>query len=112
MAISFYTDFLKVSDELEYRQNYSLLALFKGEHDMIQTAPGLSAGLADLNPSRVPRNVAGTFVDSYGFVNFTSWDGTGSAAVILSIDDYQTLPCERVSFDAETGMYGLVGGGD
>ena len=78
---------------------------------MVQTPAGQTSGMADLSPVRRERNLARNLVETYGFARFQTWDGTGSAAVLLSIDGFQTFPCEMVAFDPETGQYGLVGGG-
>lgn len=110
-TIMWWTDWVTVSDEIEYFPRYTMFVLFEGSDDMLRTPNGLSAGAADLAPDLLDRVFGTTGVDqTYGVVQIFSHGGfDGSAQVMGKITSVQQFPCEMVAFDPATGRYGLVG---
>ena len=110
--ILWWTDWVTVSDELEYFPHYTMMVQFVGTQLMLQTPAGSTAGSADLAPALLPPAFGPAAVlDSYGRVSIFSGGGfEGSAQVMFSISNVEQFPCAWVGFDAETGQYGLGGG--
>ncbi len=110
--VMWWTDWVQVSDAIEYFPHYTIQVLFEGTDAMLQTPNGLSASAADLAPSLFERPFGSAGVDeTYGVVQLFSHGGfDGHAQVMGKITGVQLFPCTMVSFDPETGQYGLVGG--
>ena len=106
-SITWWTDWAKVSEEIEYFGRYHLSVKFVGPDFMLQTPNGESAGAADLQPAMLDHVFGTTGIEeSLGVVQLRAHGGfDGNAQVTGRITNVQLFPCDWVDFDAETGRY-------